>query len=345
MIIYLASGYSVMNSPGREIELASKYKPYRRLVSFFDLERGNHIMATINAPKVDLFLDSGAYSAKTQGVKINISEYIQFIKDHQDILGAYANLDVIGNAAGTWENQRTMEKAGLSPLPVFHQGEDERYLKRYLKRYDYIALGGLVGSSTKVIEAWLSRIFKDYICDEKGWPIVKVHGFGLTSFPLLIRYPWYSVDSTSWVITGRLGSIHIPRYRGGKWIYDELAWKIAVSNRSPSSKEAGKHITTLTPKEKEIFLSYIHSKGYQLGSSSFRKEPQTYQLKDNERWSEKKPADKAAKRQVECIEEPGICNQYHLRDEMNIIFYLDLEKSLPEWPWQFTPVATQGLGL
>lgn len=43
MKIYLASGYSVMNVPGRESWLANKYSPYRRLVSFHDKSRGNHI--------------------------------------------------------------------------------------------------------------------------------------------------------------------------------------------------------------------------------------------------------------------------------------------------------------
>ena len=76
--------------------------------------------------KVDLFLDSGAFSAMTQGVKIDIYEYIDFIKEHEDVLEVYANLDVIGSAEGTWKNQMIMEEAGLKPLPVFHYGEDEK---------------------------------------------------------------------------------------------------------------------------------------------------------------------------------------------------------------------------
>lgn len=48
MKIYLASGYSVMNSPGRELQLAVKLLIYRRLVSFHDKSRGNHIENVIN---------------------------------------------------------------------------------------------------------------------------------------------------------------------------------------------------------------------------------------------------------------------------------------------------------
>lgn len=286
--------------------------------------------------KVDLFLDSGAFSAWSQGKEIDIYEYIDFIKEHINVIDVYANLDVIGDPEATWKNQMIMEKAGLKPLPVFHYGEDEKWLKRMLtKDYDYISLGGMVPISTSDLIHWLDYVYKTYLCDDKGMPIVKVHGFGLTSLRLMVRYPWFSVDSTSWVLTGRMGSIYIPKYRNGKWVYDEDSWKICVSNRSPGTKEAGKHITTMSKIEKEILLNYIYEKGYKLGYSEFKQEKQTYQLKDNERWAEKKPTDKTQKREVEVMVEEGVSNKYQLRDEMNIIYFLDLEKSMPEWPWPF----------
>ena len=39
--------------------------------------------------KVELFLDSGAYSAKSQGVIINIQDYIKFIKENKDVISVY----------------------------------------------------------------------------------------------------------------------------------------------------------------------------------------------------------------------------------------------------------------
>ena len=213
--------------------------------------------------KVDLFLDSGAFSAWTQGIEINIQDYINFIKEHKDYINVYANLDVIGDPEATWKNQLIMEEAGLDPLPVFHKNEPVKYLLKYLENYDYIALGGMVGAPDLL--PWLDTMFSNYLTNPDGMPKVKVHGFGLTSLRLLLRYPWWSVDSTSWVVTGRLGSIYIPRYRSGRWIYDENSWKVAVSSRSPNLKEAGKHIDTFSPRQKQIFLDYIHDKGYKLG--------------------------------------------------------------------------------
>lgn len=293
--------------------------------------------------ETNIFLDSGAFSAWTQKTSIDIHEYINFIKEHADILEVYANLDVIGiggkqpnrlTAEKTLENQRIMEAAGLNPLPCFHFGEPFEFLQYYVDNYDYLALG-VAGNSGSAIIPWLDECFGKYICDENGIPKIKIHGFAITSLKAMLRYPFYSVDSTSWIMTSRMGSIYVPRYRNGKWIYDENSWKVAVSSRSPGKAEAGKHIDTFSPKQRDVILDYIHAKGYKLGKSRFEKFPQNHELKGNERWAEKKPKDKKAPRLLEIIEEDGVANRYQLRDEMNIIYFQDLEKTMPEWPWPF----------
>jgi len=292
---------------------------------------------------VDLFLDSGAYSAWSKGVEINLDEYIGFIKQHEQSIEVYANLDVISNeetgneksARQTWQNQKAMEEAGLDPLPVFHYGEPLKYLKRYIKQYDYISLGGMVPVSNGQLISWLDKLFTKHLTDEQGMPLVKIHGFGLTSLQLMMRYPWYSVDSTSWVITGRTGQIFVPNKKGGEWVYDENARKVPVSNRSPGRKDDKNHISNLPPRQKQITLDYIHEKGFKLGESTFEEVDEDYEPKENERWAEKKDEAEGGKRLLEIIEEEGVSNRYQIRDEMNIIYFLDLEKSLPDWPWPF----------
>lgn len=122
--------------------------------------------------KVDLFLDSGAFSAWSQGVEIDIQEYISFIKEHEDIIEVYANLDDITSPQRTWDNQKIMEKAGLRPLPTFHYGEADEWLLRYLDAgHDYIALGGMVPISSDHLNTWLDRLFTKYLCSPMGSPI------------------------------------------------------------------------------------------------------------------------------------------------------------------------------
>ena len=330
----------------RERELNSFWN--KRLWTYYWLTINNGIMPKTN--KVELMLDSGAFSAWNKGATINLQEYITFCLDHYEMLDYIVNLDVIpsspyqkvtkedskNSVKQGWGNYKTMLNAGISKdklIHVFHQGEDMKWLKRMVKQIPYIGVSPANDKTTQQKILWLDECM-DYVTDNQGTPIVKFHGFGVTSLRIMLRYPWYSVDSTSWVVTGRMGSIYIPRYKGGKWIYDENSWKIAVSNRSPNTKEAGKHIETLPPTEKHICLDYIHNKGYELGKSEFKEVNPDHVLVENERWAEKKEKDQQ-KRLLEIIVEPGISNKYQLRDEMNIIYFLDLEKSMPEWPWAF----------
>lgn len=293
--------------------------------------------------KVHLFLDSGAFSAWTQKTTVDIHEYIDFIKQHSEYIDMYANLDVIGiggkqpnekTAKLTLKNQEIMEAAGLHPIPCFHFGEPYQYLQYYVDNYEYLALG-VAGNSGLKLMPWLDECFSKYICDDKGFPLVKVHGFAVTSLKVMVRYPWYSVDSTSWVVNGRMGSIFMPRWADGKWIYDGNSWKISVSNRSPDLKNAGSHYETCSPVMKKIILRYVEEKGYKFGKSEFHSETSDYELKDNEKWLAK-PKNPKDKRVVETIIEEGIANSYQLRDEMNILYFLDLEESLPKYPWAFS---------
>lgn len=256
--------------------------------------------------KVKLFLDSGAFSAWSKGVAIDIDEYIAFIKKYEKYIEAYAVLDCIGDPRKTWENQQYMEEKGLHPVPCFHYGEDLKYLKRYIKHYEYIALGGMVPISTSDLRSWLDDLFSQYICDESGIPKVKVHGFGLTSIPLLVRYPWYSVDSTSWVMTGRFGAVFVPKKKQGKYIYDEIPWKVNVSDKSSKKDTEGQHFNTFSKLEQKIITEYFDEKGHNI---------------------------------------EGLSSEYKKRDELNIIYFIDLEKNLPQWPWALKLKKTNSFGL
>jgi len=318
--------------------------------------------------RASLFLDSGAYSSWTRGVTIDLQGYIDYVKRHVDFLDVYACLDVVGNPEATYQNQLEMERQGLRPLIVFHKGEDYKWLELYVSRYDYIGIGGVAAprltgtKSFEEVQSHLDRCF-EIICDRPGHiPRCKVHGFGVGTPVLILRYPWYSIDTTSWLMTSRYGSVYVPVFRNGKFRYDLVPWKIIVSSRSPHLKEEGKHFDTLTKMEQEVVLRYFHLKGFKLGRSSFRKETPDYKLKPGERWFGQEEADsqrsihglrdgyvdRGWKKEsiVEIVEEPGLCNDYRMRDELNIIYYLDLERSIPEWPWPFKPLrGSQGFGL
>lgn len=322
MKIYLAG--IALNSTESKCRIMPKHKLY----SYYYCNKGfkTEWFKADSENDISIFLDSGAFSAFSQGVEIKIDVYIQFIKKNKACIMHYANLDVIGNPEATIKNQTAIEKAGLLPMPCYHYGEDIKYLKYYLKNYKYIALGGMVPISTPVLRSWLDKIFSTYICDAKGVPKAMIHGFGMTSFSLMMRYPWYSVDSTTWSVAGRMGEIIIPK-KINKTLNTEEMWRIAVSNRSPHIKRAGKHINTMTEAEKKIIAKYINHKGHTLGESIFSFELDNYELKKNERWSGVSLED--GTKEVEHIIEEGLCNSSVLRDEFNKVYFIELENNKP----------------
>lgn len=159
---------------------------------------------------IELFIDSGGFSAMTLGVPITVDEYAKYIIKNKGEIKAYANLDVIRNAKATAKNQKIMEeKYGLNPVPVFHVGEPWSYLEEMIDKYDYIALGGIVGllSRKKKINKWLQR------CFSMRKPGTKYHGFGVSSPSYLANYPWHTVDSSSWGAGYRWGRVPVYDYR------------------------------------------------------------------------------------------------------------------------------------
>jgi hypothetical protein len=283
--------------------------------------------------KVSLFLDSGAYSAFTQGVTVTLEEYIDFVKANEQYLEVYANLDVIGDAEATLKNQRAMEDAGLDPMPCYHYGEGFEWLEQYLDEgYEYIALGVAGVKDKRQLSRWLDHCWS-LICDKDGMPRAKMHGFAITSVGLMTRYPWYSVDSTSWVMTSRFGKAYIPRWTGAGWDYYRPI-KLAISARSPQIKEKGAHIDNCSPAIREAALRYFKEHGFAMGRSEFKHFPEDTELEDNQRWFG--PAENG-KRLAEIVLEPGLSNEYRLRDRINILFFKELERSMQPWPWAWQP--------
>lgn len=159
---------------------------YDRFISSLQMSRfrkyGLHIM-----------LDSGAYTAWKKGLEINIDEYIDFIKANN--IGKYIALDVVGDPITSHINLKYMESKGLHPIPVFHLGSDIEFLRQLVERekYPYICLGGTVGSSKAIRDNFFSECFSTF-------PKTRFHALGMTDTSLMAKYPWSSIDSTSWLM-------------------------------------------------------------------------------------------------------------------------------------------------
>ena len=295
-----------------------------------------------------IMVDSGAHSLYNQFVAPKneyayyetdafwayVDSYAAFIKENQHLIEVYVNVDAIFNPELTWKVQKYMENQhGLHPLPVVHAGTNISWFKKYMDNYNYIGIGGMAQKGAK--DGWIKNLGDpvfSLICRPPNYePTHKIHGFAITAPSLLARYPFYSVDSTSWIQFGKYGAVIIPRKKNGVYNYKESPYITFVTSREAKKGHVG-HFDNFVDMHQGYFHDYFTEKGFIIGSSTFRTiDPTGYKITENEHWADRKAG------LVETIIELGLSNSHELRDQLNIQFYLDLEANLPPWPWSWKP--------
>lgn len=173
------------------------------LISFVGDKRGLfikklHGLCSSNGMELDLYIDSGAYTAMTSGSSISIEEYMAFLESNREYATWYANLDEIGDSRKTQENQRTLEARGFSPVPVFHQGSNIELFREMITTYNgKIALGGIAGRPKWMFPLFLQTCANALVTTQ-GKLDNHIHMFGVSPTPELCNiYPWGSFDSST----------------------------------------------------------------------------------------------------------------------------------------------------
>ncbi len=270
------------------------------------------------------FLDSGAFSLKKDVEKFQketggtvdeyynsaefwkyVDNYAAFIKKYKLGIDLYANIDVIANPKLTWRNQKYLEEEhGLKPMPVVHFKTDVKWLKRYIDfGYKFIGLGGLAN----IMEAgdrsvWLDLCF-DVICDTPNrLPKIKAHGFGVSSIKLWLKYPWWSIDSTSIHKKAAYGWILVPFYKNKQFLFTKPPMHISVSKKSPLVENRGRHFSTLAKGEKDCIVKWLKYIRIPVGGDKHL----------------------------------GVVNDGAMRSLALFRYYEVVAKALPTYPWPFT---------
>ena len=159
-----------------------------------------------------VFVDSGAFSAMTRGIEINVDDYIEWLNEYSANMEKFCCFDRIGItedefedcAKATWENYLYMYDKLKEPHKLvycFHFGEPIEYLHKALEfGCKHIALGGV--AKRKRGER---KIFFESLKDEfSEHPDVSVHAFGVSDITLLKEYQYITgADSTSWLFPSK----------------------------------------------------------------------------------------------------------------------------------------------
>lgn len=189
------------------IYFAGIERSHKRLKYLFN-NQANHLMLTFTGRyrdiqferfkqyQMNLLLDSGAFSVWKKGISIDIEEYCDFIVRYN--IKDYIVLDVVGDIEKTNINYDFMSsKLGKKPIPVFHYGSDFKYLDNLvINQHNLICLGGTVGLNRQKKISFFNEVFARF-------PNQKFHGLGLTEIGIIQSFPFYSIDSTTWLIADK----------------------------------------------------------------------------------------------------------------------------------------------
>lgn len=280
--------------------------------------------------------------------------FAEFVKANDRYIDTYPNLDVINNGELTYKNQKWLEKQGCRPIPVWHVGVDEKWLLRYLDEgYEYIALGGAAFNPPPVMKTSLDAVWRRLLTDKDGMPKVKVHGFAITSLPLMPRYPWYSVDSKTWISHAQFGGVIIPSLDrfGKRDPLHPIAIKVCYQTLGRVAPQ--RHVATMDQSKRRYVLNFLKEINIPLGVSEYKTVKAGYELREGEQFIKslaqksngrdrvpsyrRKAKEKAAPTLVEVIKEPGIVNTLFYRLDVNAYLFRAIEAAIPPWPWRLSP--------
>lgn len=226
--------------------------------------------------KSKLFIDSGAWSAHSKGKIINVDDYIRFLNNNDSNFHIYAQLDKIPGefrkpktseqkleaAKISWDNYLYMKdkvKTRDKLLPIFHQGEDYKWLENMLeythedtgRHIPYIGISPANDVSVNQKITFIDKCFE--IIKNSSNPNVHTHAFGMTSLNVLEQYPFTSADSTSWIMTGANGGIMTD---------------VGIITISENQKYDKNHILNLSTENRKYIESIINKYGFNIDELS-----------------------------------------------------------------------------
>ena len=182
--------------------------------------------------KGKLFVDSGAFTAHTKGVKLDMDEYCAYangLGENVDLIAEMDHIpgirfqkrtpeDIVFSSKKSWENYLYMRdhiEHTDKLIPIFHQDEEMRWLRNMLdwtspegKHIPYIGISSSKDKPAILREEWYYKVFS--VIHASRNPEVKTHSFGTSSVTHMEKFPFTSSDATSWIRFAANGCILTP---------------------------------------------------------------------------------------------------------------------------------------
>lgn len=192
----------------------------------------------------NIIIDSGAFTVWNKGGTIDIEKYLAFCLTLPQNY-TFINLDVIPKTGSgsaeieiacdkSFENYQYLSSKLPNVLPVYHYGDNLKWLKAYADATDYVGVSPANDTHESVKREFLRTVYKHID------PIqTRTHGLGYSSFDGLTYFPFYSVDSISF----KKVQVWIDQKKKTFWAND--AMEFLQRRRIQQFLNMEKHITEL----------------------------------------------------------------------------------------------------
>lgn len=206
------------------------------LISFHYIQQKNLDINIYADRGIKFFIDSGAYTymnnpdyneRTVEEWEEHIKFYLLWAKEHKDLIFALASFD-LENLVGAEQVQKWNEKyfepfmleTGIPVCFVWHN--DNYYLtwEQYCQRYPYVGVSwgtDVYDDGSGGLKTGISML---RVAEKYG---AVVHGMAMTRTSLLPKLPFYTVDSTTWMVGVQYGEVNywtgkkMTRLKKDKW--------------------------------------------------------------------------------------------------------------------------------
>lgn len=250
------------------------------LVSYFYMRKSlpyyDGVLDKLHKEKGLFMTDSGAFSFMASGVIKDemytekywlpyLEEYVDWLWKHKDKIFVAANLDldkIVGReVVDKWNRKyfEPLEKAGLQIVYVAHENDTDdkhaiKHFGQYCKRYKYVG----INQSQKEYASHFYQMAKHHN--------VRVHGFAWTEMNIVKHYPFFSLDSTTWLGGVRYGTTY--DYDGKNFRTIDYKHKYIRKSRRLKYRKIGVSLDDVLGEEKRKPINRMNL----LGWVGFRKE-------------------------------------------------------------------------
>ena len=148
-----------------------------------------------------VIVDNGAFTLWRKGGEIDWNKYYAWLQPFKHNIEFFFIPDVID---GSEEDNDYLivdyfERKETRGVPIWHINESFGRLERLMDSFDYIAIGSAGKFAQLGTPQWFNQMDKAMrvICDEDGYPKVKIHMLRCLDPKLFTQFPFESGDSTA----------------------------------------------------------------------------------------------------------------------------------------------------